>query len=183
MAQQGEKNSEFEALVIPTVVGFMLVIGYVILSSIGQLDLAFPLLAISIFAGAAYFVISRAIKAYQDQSQRKYLLSGKWIRDLGSNKQFNELVFSPWPYIGIVVVITLAIDPELTVALFVIAAIVFGLVKVLDRPKKCPKCDSQNLKVIKPGFRANSMQLWTMGLRKAVNLNVCRDCGFSWEDR
>lgn len=54
--------------------------------------------------------------------------------------------------------------------------------------KKCPKCDSKNLKVLKPGFikkwGETSTRAFTLGISKVTpNLNVCRDCGFSWEDR
>ncbi len=53
---------------------------------------------------------------------------------------------------------------------------------------KCPKCDSKNLKVLKPSLfqRAYETQLPGVvgGYRKRTrNLNVCRDCGFSWENR
>jgi len=59
----------------------------------------------------------------------------------------------------------------------------FGLFK-----KKCPKCDSTNLKIVKPGFWKSiaeaNYQLWSLGIRKPTPpLNVCKDCGFSWEDR
>ncbi len=59
----------------------------------------------------------------------------------------------------------------------------FGLFK-----KKCPKCDSSNLKTLKPGMIKHSQEAWlhffTLGISKITKpLNVCRDCGFSWEDR
>lgn len=59
----------------------------------------------------------------------------------------------------------------------------FGLFK-----KKCPKCDSTNLKQVKvSGWKHDAemtLQAFTLGLRKPTPpLNVCRDCGFSWEDR
>jgi hypothetical protein len=54
--------------------------------------------------------------------------------------------------------------------------------------KQCPKCDGHNIKTLKTGFWKRyveaSMQMWTLGIRKMTPpLNVCRDCGFSWEDR
>lgn len=53
--------------------------------------------------------------------------------------------------------------------------------------KKCPKCDSKNLNVVKPGFLKHLMQqnvaIYHPGLQPSKTLNVCRDCGFSWEDR
>jgi len=54
--------------------------------------------------------------------------------------------------------------------------------------KKCPKCDSKNLKVVKPSAWKHQAelvyQLLSVGVRKPTPpLNVCRDCGFSWEDR
>jgi len=54
--------------------------------------------------------------------------------------------------------------------------------------KKCPKCDSKNIKTLKPSFTKKwgeaSVHAFTFGLGKITpNLNVCRDCGFSWEDR
>jgi len=53
--------------------------------------------------------------------------------------------------------------------------------------KKCPKCDSKNLNVVKPGFFKHLMQenvaINVPGAKISKPLNVCRDCGFSWEDR
>lgn len=58
----------------------------------------------------------------------------------------------------------------------------------LASKKKCPKCDSINLKTLKvSGWKHDQemvMQSLTLGIRKPTQpLNVCRDCGFSWEDR
>lgn len=60
----------------------------------------------------------------------------------------------------------------------------FGLFK----KKQCPKCDSYEIKTLKTGWwkrqQELSLQFWTMGMRKPTQpLNVCRKCGFSWEDR
>lgn len=53
--------------------------------------------------------------------------------------------------------------------------------------KKCPRCDSTNLNKVKPGFWAKhsfaSIALFTGAGKQPKNLNVCRNCGFSWEDR
>jgi hypothetical protein len=55
--------------------------------------------------------------------------------------------------------------------------------------ESCPKCDSKNIKTVKPNFLKKywiepSMNLFTLGLRKPTrDLHVCRDCGFSWEAR
>jgi len=54
--------------------------------------------------------------------------------------------------------------------------------------KKCPKCNSRKIKVLKPSLYKKwteaSIHAFTLGLGKLTpNLNVCRDCGFSWEDR
>lgn len=53
--------------------------------------------------------------------------------------------------------------------------------------KQCPKCDSKNLKVVKAGWFKHLMQqnvaIWVPGAKISKPLNVCRDCGFSWEDR
>jgi len=50
--------------------------------------------------------------------------------------------------------------------------------------KKCPKCDSRKIKQVKPTiwrkFMAASVAPWG---HPPKTLNVCRDCGFSWEDR
>lgn len=59
------------------------------------------------------------------------------------------------------------------------------------RKKSCPKCDSQNLNKVKPGngnfmnrlFVAFAFAPLLLFMKKARDLNVCRDCGFSWEDR
>jgi len=51
----------------------------------------------------------------------------------------------------------------------------------------CPKCDSQNLKVVKAGRWNHLMQqnvaIWVPGAKISKPLNVCRDCGFSWDSR
>jgi len=53
--------------------------------------------------------------------------------------------------------------------------------------RECPKCDSMNLKVVKAGRWNHLMQqnvaMWVPGAKISKPLNVCRDCGFSWEDR
>jgi hypothetical protein len=53
--------------------------------------------------------------------------------------------------------------------------------------KKCPRCDSKNINIVKPSAMAKFANLqkravfpWTQKLK---NLNVCKACGFSWEDR
>lgn len=52
--------------------------------------------------------------------------------------------------------------------------------------KKCPRCDSTKLKVLKKpnwletGLKGRIIAEW---LHPTKNLNVCRECGFSWEDR
>lgn len=49
---------------------------------------------------------------------------------------------------------------------------------------KCPRCDSTNLNYVEPSFwqKAKSAGIAPWG-KPAKTLNVCRDCGFSWEDR
>ncbi len=58
---------------------------------------------------------------------------------------------------------------------------------LFKRKKLCPKCDSENLNVVKPGWWQHLMQqnvaIWVPGGKISKPLNVCRDCGFSWEDR
>jgi len=57
--------------------------------------------------------------------------------------------------------------------------------------KKCPRCDSKKLKMVKPSlmkraFPGSAFLLFgPIGLlaKQPKTLNVCRDCGFSWEDR
>lgn len=65
--------------------------------------------------------------------------------------------------------------------------------------KRCPKCDSKNIKKVKASLikkatpaslaAAGCILLGPVGLlagllgRPKKPLNVCRDCGFSWEDR
>lgn len=52
--------------------------------------------------------------------------------------------------------------------------------------KKCPSCDSRNIKTIKgpsalkTALRGRILSEW---LHPTKPLNVCRDCKFSWEDR
>ena len=51
--------------------------------------------------------------------------------------------------------------------------------------KKCPKCDGENLNAVKAEKSLRRLlfpsiqELWF----PKKPLNVCRDCGFSWEDR
>lgn len=51
----------------------------------------------------------------------------------------------------------------------------------------CPKCDSKKIKKVKPGlwskYMAASTMLWAGAGKQPKTLNVCRGCGFSWEDR
>lgn len=59
--------------------------------------------------------------------------------------------------------------------------------------KKCLKCDSKNIKVEKEKLLDDMkrsalnvvlpVRFLTGAGKKPKPLNVCRDCGFSWEDR
>lgn len=59
--------------------------------------------------------------------------------------------------------------------------------------KKCPKCDSSEVKIVKESFIADfrrslfnfmfPIRFLTGHAKKPKNLNVCRSCDFSWEDR
>jgi hypothetical protein len=51
--------------------------------------------------------------------------------------------------------------------------------------KKCPKCDKRNVKTLKRGFFGWMMWYFThpFWTRPPQPLNVCRECGFDWEDR
>jgi hypothetical protein len=59
--------------------------------------------------------------------------------------------------------------------------------------KKCPKCGGKNINTIKEGFGksllrnaqnlAFPVRILFSSNRKPKNLNVCKDCSFSWEDR
>lgn len=52
--------------------------------------------------------------------------------------------------------------------------------------KKCPKCDSKNLNVVKKKNWMTSAlrgQYFHELFNRSRDLNVCRDCGFSWEER
>ena len=59
------------------------------------------------------------------------------------------------------------------------------------KKRKCPKCGSRNLNKVavsswKKAQKASMFLLfWPLALLmgRAKDLNVCRDCGFSWEDR
>lgn len=60
--------------------------------------------------------------------------------------------------------------------------------RIEARKFKCPRCDSRNIKKVKPGlwrrFSDLNFEVLTLGIRKpSKTLNVCRDCGFSWENR
>ena len=59
--------------------------------------------------------------------------------------------------------------------------------------KKCLKCGSSKINVLKEGFMndlkrsmlnvAFPIRFFLASGKKPKNLNVCKDCGFSWEDR
>lgn len=57
--------------------------------------------------------------------------------------------------------------------------------------KKCPKCGSYNLSKVKPSlwkkWQDASIKVvffpFSLFRKGAKTLNVCRDCGFDWEDR
>jgi hypothetical protein len=55
---------------------------------------------------------------------------------------------------------------------------------LFKKKKKCPKCDSTNLNYVKPSSSTRARDAWGFPFRKPTpTLVVCRDCGFSWEDR
>lgn len=49
---------------------------------------------------------------------------------------------------------------------------------------KCLKCGKKKINKLKPSLwrKAEAAMLLNMG-GKPKTLNVCKDCGFSWEDR
>lgn len=59
--------------------------------------------------------------------------------------------------------------------------------------KKCIKCGGKQVNVVKEKFLADlkrslfnvmfPIRFFTGHAKKSKNLNVCKDCGFSWEDR
>jgi len=59
--------------------------------------------------------------------------------------------------------------------------------------KKCPKCGGKQVNVVKETFVQDLMRnlhnvmfpirFFTGHGKKPKNLNVCKDCAFSWEDR
>jgi len=62
-----------------------------------------------------------------------------------------------------------------------------GLFRSFGLGKKCPRCGSLRLTEVKPDFyskyMAASTMLWAGAGQKPKNLNVCKSCDFSWEDR
>ena len=56
---------------------------------------------------------------------------------------------------------------------------------------KCPKCNSKNLNKVKASLMKKAQKgslfllLGPLALltKSPKDLNVCKDCGFSWEDR
>ncbi|KKR49643.1 MAG: hypothetical protein UT84_C0022G0006 [Candidatus Curtissbacteria bacterium GW2011_GWA1_40_16] len=66
-----------------------------------------------------------------------------------------------------------------------------GLFSLLVFSKKCPRCDSTNLNKVKPSLMKQALPgsafllFGPLGLlaKQPKTLNVCRNCGFSWEDR
>ena len=75
----------------------------------------------------------------------------------------------------------------------IIVIVVYVILKIISRSKakQCPRCDSTNLKMVKPGLMQKATKgsafllfgAFALGMKEPKNLNVCRDCGFSWEDR
>jgi hypothetical protein len=190
MVDQPQKKSDdtWTYTVVAVMIGFILIIGYVFFSSIDRLDLVLKSLGALIITGGLYFGVSQIIKVYRDEDQRRLYLSGRWFIKLITHKKFIDLLFNPWLYVAIVIIFMIVKFPEATIGLLLFSGFAYVFVKVFGRPKTCPKCDSSNIKVVKSGlwrkYTEASMQLWTMGIRKMTpNLNVCRDCGFSWEDR
>ncbi len=59
----------------------------------------------------------------------------------------------------------------------------FGLKKKI----KCPRCEKQNINIVKPDTFKEGLRQIALGPLALINrpkpLNVCKDCGFSWEDR
>jgi transposase-like protein len=52
------------------------------------------------------------------------------------------------------------------------------------KKKQCPRCDSYEIKEVKPTFWQKVMSAGVAPWGKPPKtLNVCRSCGFSWEDR
>ena len=59
--------------------------------------------------------------------------------------------------------------------------------------KKCPKCDSKEIKTMKESLLNDTkrsalnvvlpIRFLTGAGKKPKPLNVCKSCGFSWEDR
>lgn len=51
----------------------------------------------------------------------------------------------------------------------------------------CPKCDSHNIRVVKSSrwnhLMEQNVAIWVPGAKISKPLNVCRDCGFSWDSR
>jgi hypothetical protein len=76
---------------------------------------------------------------------------------------------------------------------YLIAKMAFHSAKniLLFFKKQCPKCDSRAIKQVKPGSMQKALPgslfflFGPIGLlaKQSKTLNVCRDCGFSWEDR
>lgn len=55
---------------------------------------------------------------------------------------------------------------------------IFGKAKY----KRCPKCESENLSVVKRKVPFGSY-ITLLFTPSPMSLYVCKDCGFSWEDR
>lgn len=57
--------------------------------------------------------------------------------------------------------------------------------------KKCPRCDSANINTVKSSEMSRAFKdiatlafpLAALFRKTSKPLNVCRDCGFSWENR
>lgn len=61
-----------------------------------------------------------------------------------------------------------------------------GMNFLMGGMKMCPKCDSKNINVVKAKSWLTSAlrgRYFHELFNRSKDLNVCRDCGFSWENR
>lgn len=74
------------------------------------------------------------------------------------------------------------VNTILTAAIWI--GIVYVVLRVFGKAKyrRCPKCESENLSVVKRKVPFGHY-ITLFFTPPPMNLFVCKDCGFSWEDR
>lgn len=110
---------------------------------------------------------------------------------INSNNSFWEYIKGSWNGDAFGKVIAILLFPFFT--FYLLCKIIWEMSKGINSvsknvkspfSKKCPKCNSTNLNYVKPSSFTKASDAYRFFFSKpTATLVVCRDCGFSWEDR